>query len=546
MADTLARLDIQITSTAKSSMDAINAVQQKVEGLSRAMTGLSSPWVTSTLTNLSSALKTFSNDVKGVDTKGLSSITRAVDNLGTAASKLSFASSAAKNLDALAVSLQHISTMEFGDLSGITKLLSSVARVSGAATGSADGAISSLTTSLSGLAAAGPMDFSNIIKLINSVKKLDAAASANLTQLATALSSFSGVAIADLSGLNSLINSITRLSASTFDPKIFKSIGDAVAQLASRLRRAPEINANLIKLLNALARFGSSSLASAPANIDAIGDAVARMVTYLDALPAMHEDIVRFVEAIAAIAPHMRSMTSAVTSAGRSMSVFDVITKAAKDTFKQFGNIGKKVVGIWKDVTKTFSGSNGFLSGPVGSLLRFAATFLTLQRAWEALKSSISNASALVEIQNVINAVYSSGERAFESMSGGAQTAAEHLDELAKEAIHAYGMSELAFKEYASQFQAMGTALGITNEQVAEAEANLDKWGVMVSKVKDPVTGLNKEFGVMTGQMSDLSFTMTQLAGDIASFYDKDVADVQKALASGIYAGQTRPLTLAA
>ena len=46
----------------------------------------------------------------------------------------------------------------------------------------------------------------------------------------------------------------------------------------------------------------------------------------------------------------------------------------------------------------------------------------------------------------------------------------------------------------------------------------------------------------MTGQMSDLSMTLTQLAGDIASFYDKDVADVQKMLASGIYSGQTRPL----
>lgn len=465
MPDTIAQLDIQITSTAKSADDAITRLQSRIGALGSALSGLTT--------------------------------------VGT--------------------SIGHIE--------------SSMGRLKSATDGLDAGKLKDTASSLSSLAKAAD--------------KFSTSGVGNITVLSSALRELSSVGeVGDFSGVTSLINSVTRMSKATIDPAQFSAIGAAITELTNTVSTAPEISEKITAFISAIARLGGRAIANAPANIGAISVALDEIFHAMATVPEVRDDVLRFVEALSRVPSAMRtvrtSTTEATTSIGGMGNVLNIVTNAFKSTLKEFTNgakkIGSAIAGVWKSVTNT----NGILSGPVGSLLKFAATFFTIQRAWEALKSSISNASALVEIQNVINAVYSSGERAFTGLAGEAQTAAEHLDELAKGAINAYGISELAFKQYASQFQAMGTALGITNEQVAEAEANLDKWGVMVSKVKDPVTGLNKEFGTMSGQMSDMSMTLTQLAGDIASFYDKDVADVQKMLASGIYAGQTRPLTLAA
>lgn len=461
MPDTIAQLDIQITSTAKSADDAITRLQSRIGALGSALSGLTT--VGTSVGHIESSIGRLRTATDGLDSAKIKETATALSSLAKAADK--FSTSGIGNIAALSSALRELSSVgEVGDFSGVSTLL----------------------------------------------------------------------------------NSVTRLSKTTVDPAQFSAIGTAIRELTGTVSTAPEVSENITAFISALARLGGRSISNVPTNIGNISVALDEMFHAMATVPEVRDDVLRFVEAMGRVPSAMRRMGTSATGTASNFNVADVALRGFKSAVNDVINVAKKagsaIKGMWTSVTT----GHGLLSGPVGSLLKFAATFFTIQRAWEALKSSISNASALVEIQNVINAVYSSGERAFTGLAGEAQTAAEHLDELAKGAINAYGISELAFKQYASQFQAMGTALGITNEQVAEAEANLDKWGVMVSKVKDPVTGLNKEFGTMTGQMSDLSMTLTQLAGDIASFYDKDVADVQKMLASGIYAGQTRPLTLAA
>lgn len=537
MADTIATLDIQINSTAKGATDAITRLQSKIGSLNSALGSLGSTGTSSSITNVSKSLDSLKTTINGIDKEKLKGVSTALNGLARAVNKID--ASTGENITSVANALKGLSEVKVGDISGVSRLLRLVGKIDGESVGN----VSSLFSSISTLAGASPTtDFSGVIKLLNVVKKVDSSSATVLRDIATAIRAFSGTEFTNLSGITSMLNSLRRISSATFDPHIFENIGISIRTLASSLVGTPKISENLLTLLKSIARFGSAGMASAPEHIDAIGDAIARMATYLDALPEIREDILRFAEAIASISPHIRTLNSATSSAGTSFSLFDTIVKAAKDTLSEFGKIGKSVAGTIKNFFKSLTSGKGILSGPVGSMLQFAATFFTIQRAWEALKNSISNASALVEIQNVINATYTSSERLYESVSGTAMTAAEYLDELANSAINAYGMSELAFKQYASRFQAMATALSITDEQVQAAEQNLSDWGVMVSKVKDPVTGLNKEFGTMTGQMSDLSMTLTQLAGDMASFYDEDVADVQKALASGIFGGQTRPL----
>jgi hypothetical protein len=107
----------------------------------------------------------------------------------------------------------------------------------------------------------------------------------------------------------------------------------------------------------------------------------------------------------------------------------------------------------------------------------------------------------------------------------------EEFNKATQNTIETLGMSELTFKQFASRYQAMGKAMGITNSQMQGAEDHLKSMGI--------------EYGVTTGKMGDMSVNLTRLAADMASFYDVAQEDVYTSL-QAIYTGQTRPLMLAA
>ena len=77
---------------------------------------------------------------------------------------------------------------------------------------------------------------------------------------------------------------------------------------------------------------------------------------------------------------------------------------------------------------------------------------------------------------------------------------------MSKVSIPELGMSELTAKQIASRFQAMGTAMGISQNG-----------------------------------MSDMSVELTRLAGDMASFYNVEQDVVGEDL-EAIFTGQTKPL----
>ena len=111
-------------------------------------------------------------------------------------------------------------------------------------------------------------------------------------------------------------------------------------------------------------------------------------------------------------------------------------------------------------------------------------------------KQAIDTASQLTEVQNVVDTTFGNYSQMVEDM--------------AKTSIQDYGMSELTTKKIASRFQAMGTAMGFPQKQ-----------------------------------MAGMSVELTKLAGDMASFYDVEQNDVSKSLQS-VFTGETEPLNLAA
>ena len=107
-------------------------------------------------------------------------------------------------------------------------------------------------------------------------------------------------------------------------------------------------------------------------------------------------------------------------------------------------------------------------------------------------KSASQLASDLDEVQNVVNVTF--GE------------ASEEVEQFAKTCITQFGLSELSAKRFASQFMAMSNSMGITRSE-----------------------GKN------------MSLMLTQLAGDMASFYNVE-QDVAKTALDSVFTGETESL----
>ena len=321
---------------------------------------------------------------------------------------------------------------------------------------------------------------------------------AKIKELADALKNFSGFTIDQ--NLPILLSLLVKISKVNIPPELASRITDlaqAFATFGNISGTIGSVDKSITSLVNALAKLASADLLTAAQNLPVLTQAIQNLITAVNAGGGVN-----------------KSLTSLINA----------LSKLAQTTTQANGQLTNLNLTVAKSPNHTARAVKGY-NNIYMVLVKFRTLLWAVRTAWRALSSAIGDASSLVEVANVVGTVYS-------------DTARQELEGLSKSAIQNYGMSELAFKQMASRFQAMGTAMGISNEAVAGAEENLKKWNIL-----NKATG--KEYGVMTGQMSDMSMTLTELAADIGSFYDTSVEDVQTAL-SAVYTGQTRPLTLAA
>lgn len=163
------------------------------------------------------------------------------------------------------------------------------------------------------------------------------------------------------------------------------------------------------------------------------------------------------------------------------------------------GNAAIKIDGLGKAFTRALIGAKALISGA--------------RMLWRVLSGGIELASDLTEVQNVVDKAFGSE--------------ASKLDEMAKTSIQSLGMSELTAKQIASRYQAMGSAMGISNGAVRKASAQIGK--------------LRDNYNSAGESMADMSLNLTKLSADMASFYNVGIEDVAQDL-QAIFTGQTRPL----
>lgn len=287
---------------------------------------------------------------------------------------------------------------------------------------------------------------------------------------------------------NRLAKGIEKISS--LDNKQISSAATALKGLGKGLESLNSASVSgtaeqVAELAKSISRFGYTSSKKAIDNIPHLANAMKDLMTSLSKAPRVSQNLIDMTNALAKLARTGASSGKAATSLSRSL-----------DTYT-------------KSTSRASSGTKGLAS----ALGKMYASYWLLFRAFQKIGQSITLASDLVEVQNVVNTVF------------GDMTA--KVEEYANKSIEQFGMSELAFKQYASRFQAMGSAMGIDSGLIGQANSFLNK--------------STNGYVALSDSMADVSLTLTQLTADMASFYNVEQAAVAEDLAA-IFTGETRPL----
>lgn len=321
-------------------------------------------------------------------------------------------------------------------------------------------------------------------------------ASTNIPNIAQGLESLAGITIPDnATQLEAYGNAIAKFGTKAATrAQGLPWVADGLKQIAS-IGEFPDVS-GIYELSSALSKLGGVKVQAAIENMPRLATAFIELMKSLSKAPNVSDKTVKLAQAMAQLGSASRVAGQATAQSARGVKMWNNALRAALPTFN-------------KATRHTFS-----LAAAFGKL--YASYFLII-RGVRKLGEAIEYSSQLTEVQNVV--AHTFGEQA------------ELMDEFADRSIRDYGMAELAAKQFASRFQAMGTAMGITAHQIGDAN------DFIAQKINTTAT----DYEVLGDSMADLSIDLTKLTADYASFFNLDYEDVADDMAS-IFTGQTRPL----
>lgn len=383
----------------------------------------------------------------------LSTVANGLQEISTASSSLS-----SRNITTLATSLGKISNVDYTGIRNVTSALKELA---------------------DGFSFNGTTDISGITNIAVSLSKLGGsnatqgtqnllAMKDQLKQFVEGMNSVSGLTF-DASSLTGTINAISNLGGAKATQAVanLPTISAQLSQFVSKMNQIGSLSfdmSNLSELVTAISKLGSVASGRAVSTIPQLADALNQLFTTLSKAPNVSANIIEMTNAIAKLAQTGTSGARMATSLSSGLTSFTKISASAKKS--------------------AFSLASAF-----GKLY---ASYWLIIRGVSGLKKAINISSDLTEVENVVRQTFGNYENL--------------IQDFASTSIQDYGMSELTAKETASRFQAMGTAMGFAQ-----------------------------------GEMADMSISLTALTGDLASFYNEEQDVVAKKLQS-IFTGETEPL----
>lgn len=306
----------------------------------------------------------------------------------------------------------------------------------------------------------------NITKTFGSLSKTlsSSSLSGGAKSIASLNRSFINLGKMDTSSIGTAKSALSELHKSLKDFENIK-FGDTLSQIAGFNR--------------SIASLGGKAALQAVDNIPKLAKAMNELMATLSKAPSVNQNLIDMTNALARLAKTGSSSGRAVNSL---TSIFD---RSKKKSFSLASALGKMY-----------------------------ATYWLLFRAFGKIKDAIDISAKLTEVQNVVDVTFGKQRNL--------------VEEMAKTSITDFGMSELTVKEVSSRFQAMGSAMGIANKQVASSSEFLEKKGVTA-------------YGKLGDSMGNVSVNLTKLAADMASFYNVEQKDVAEDLES-VFTGASRPL----
>lgn len=291
----------------------------------------------------------------------------------------------------------------------------------------------------------------------------------NLNSLSTGVNRLAGAMTAmrgiDTRTFSAVARNVSKLGS--INSKQINAAAGSMRQISNAVKGLSGMSASvkgLTDLASAIKQLGYQSSTKAIENIPKLATAMRQLMSELSKAPSVSRNII--------------DMTSALAKLSRTGGAAGTAAKSITSSFSGFSSSASAVT------KKSFS-----LASAIGKVY---ATYWSLFRAVGLLRDAIDISSSLTEVENVVRQTFGQ----YESL----------INNFAKTSIEKFGMSELSAKQFASRFQAMGTALDIPQ-----------------------------------GKMAKMSIRLTELAGDMASFYDVSQEDIAKSLQS-VFSGTTAPM----
>ena len=377
------------------------------------------------------------------------------------------------------------------------KIMAAIAGVSEKGFDANANGFDSLAKGLQSLVGITLPDFSGIEYLTQALGRLSSEkvinAGPNLQSIAEGLRYFENLNIADVTGIASLFQAINEYSKAKGESaaKSLQFIADGLKSLSGI---TIDIDTEkLAALVQAIGELGKAKVERAADVLPKLADALREFLSTMQGAEPVREDILNLVQSLG-------QLTSTMGGGGG----MDRTTMLANQLLSQMGKNSKVADNGMKNLLATMIKFKMIVTGLMA----------LLRGLWSAFSGSVQIASDLAEVQNRVDTVFG--------------TVAEQVNKNAKNAISDLGMSELTYKQTASTFQAMIQSMGVTDGAVAASTKKLESLG--------------NTYAGTASKATDMSLVLTNLAGDMASFYDVDQQTMAQALASGVLTGQTRVL----
>lgn len=377
------------------------------------------------------------------------------------------------------------------------KIMAAIAGVSEKGFDANANGFDSLAKGLQSLVGITLPDFSGIEYLTQALGRLSSEkvinAGPNLQSIAEGLRYFENLNIADVTGIASLFQAINEYSKSKGESaaKSLQFIADGLKSLSGI---SIDIDTEkLAALVSAIGELGKAKVERAADVLPKLAEALRDFLSTMQNAEPVREDILNLVQSLG-------QLTSSMGGGGG----MDRSAMLANQLLSQMGKNSK-------------AADNG-IKNLLGTMIKFkmivTGLMALLRGLWGAFSGSVQLASDLAEVQNRVDTVFGS--------------VSKQVNDNARNAIKTVGMSELTYKQTASTFQAMIQSLGVTDGAVAASTKKLESLG--------------NTYAGTASKATDMSIVLTNLAGDMASFYDVDQQTMAQALASGVLTGQTRVL----